>query len=138
MPQIINGVTCRTREESLKHILSQAEKGKIGPNLRKGDTGCRYRYGSGNNCAVGSLFSPAQLDHIERLEANSNCLLGLWSHIEIGIANIEAVTGLSVKDLTDIQSAHDATLTRTARPERAVAAVVNLVETMLENPPAKV
>jgi len=106
--QIINGVKCRTGKESLEHIIKQAKKGKIGANLDKGDDygSCEYVYPSGNNCAVGSLFSQAQLKDIRKHHHNGSNI-GFVAATHVGHKNIETVTGLKVSQLMHIQNIHD-------------------------------
>lgn len=105
--QIINGVQCRTREESLRHIVKRAKLKKIGPKTEREAAGstCEYRYSSGNNCAVGSLFSKAQLLNIEAKGENESAILYLAD--SIGRKNIETVTGMRLKELEKLQDIHD-------------------------------
>ena len=111
MPKIINGVTCRTREESLKHIIKQAKAGKIGPKGSEWSSGsCHYKYLSGNHCAVGCLFSANQLKDIERRDFNSTSIAMVAQ--EIGQKNIEAVTGMTVRELVKLQRLHDLAVER--------------------------
>lgn len=147
MPTIINGVTCRTREESLRHIISQASKGKIGPKItskgkihskdsRTSELLCRYEYASGNNCAIGSLFSPQQLRQIKKDGKNDTSVSALKS--AYGQKNLEAVTGLTFKELDKLQSKHDDSLNKaswidqTDLVKRAVQAVVDQAAVMLK------
>lgn len=140
MPHTINGVQCRTKVESLQHIIIQAKKGKIGPKLEKGDKpNCNYQYPSGNNCAVGCLFSEAQLKLI--MEENEYQETMNEEHIAslaktFGAKNIEAVTGMKLHELETIQKAHDSELTSFGTPEerleKAIEAVVSKAKTMLE------
>jgi hypothetical protein len=125
MPTIINGVACRSKIESLKHIISQAKKGKIGPNAEKGDHrgACQYTYASGNHCAVGSLFSEAQLKLIDQEDENESDVEAVAS--VFGEKNIEAVTGMTVQELRALQKVHDDafqtyTLTREECAERVI------------------
>jgi hypothetical protein len=151
MPQIINGVSCRSKIESLQHIIDQAKKGTIGPNVSKGDKlDCLYQYPSGNNCAVGSLFSEVQLKAI-------NCSTDRWeSHNEesvealariFGKDNIEIVTGMTIAELVTIQRVHDKALEGVYRllsqeqeqkAKKAVQAVIDTATKMLEKAQAKV
>jgi len=151
MPHIINGVSCRSKIESLQHIIDQAKQGKIGPNVNKGDKlDCAYQYKSGNNCAVGSLFSEAQLKEI-------NCSADPWeSHNEesvdalariFGKNNIEAVTGMAIAELVTIQRVHDKALEgaysllaqqQADKAEKAVSAVIDTATMMLKMAQAKV
>lgn len=111
MTYLVNGVECRTREESLRHIIRQAKLKRIGPKTeREGALGqCQYRYASGNNCAVGSLFSKAQLKDIQAKHANDSGIDWL-ARREIGVRNIETVTGMKIEELTILQQIHDDTL----------------------------
>lgn len=139
MPHIINGVQCRTKIESLKHIIYQARAGKIGPKFNKGDKpNCNYQYPSGNHCAVGCLFSEAQLKLITQEDEFQSSMNE--EHIgslaaAFGKKNIEAVTGMTVEELTAIQKAHDNELTsfgtQKERLEKAIEAVVSKAKTML-------
>jgi hypothetical protein len=106
--QIINGVKCRSGRESLAHIIKQAKKGKIGANADKGDSfgDCEYVYPSGNNCAVGSLFSKAQLKDIRKHHHNG-ANIGYVAAVHVGHKNLETVTGLKVSQLIHIQNIHD-------------------------------
>ena len=106
--KIINGVECRTREESLRHIARQAKLKKIGPKRETEHGNCQYLYESGNNCAVGSLFSPKQLEEIDAKAFNELSIGYLAS--EVGKKNIETVTGMKLKELELLQKIHDDTL----------------------------
>lgn len=133
MPHIINGVQCRTKVESLKHIISQAEKGKIGPDATKGDHrgACQYTYPSGNHCAIGSLFSEAQLKLIDKEDENESDITVIAD--AFGKQNVEAVTGMTVSELKTLQSVHDdAFRTYTVTREEAIKEVVAKAKTMLE------
>lgn len=104
----INGVKCRTAIESLKYIIKRAGENKLGPtklDLTKNSTwdNCMYEYPSGNNCAVGCLFSKEQLKYIN--EYNSISIDALSD--VIGVKNIETVTGLELQDLISLQQIHD-------------------------------
>lgn len=147
MPTIINGVSCRSKIESLQHIIDQAKKGKIGPNLDKGDpkNSCFYQYPSGNNCAVGSLFSEAQLKQINTGDNwhghNEESIAGLAKHF--GEKNVETVTGMKIKDLQLLQNVHDKALQLWSRTDRervngAREAVIEQAKKMLEQAQAKV
>ena len=111
MPKTINGVKCRTREESLKHIIKRAKANKIGPNVTDCNASfdnCQYQYPSGNNCAVGSLFSKAQLKNIQ--ERNLNSMSIGYATTAIGLKNIQTVTGMTLKELQKLQTIHDKVL----------------------------
>lgn len=109
MTYLVNGIECRTREESLKHIVQQAKLKKIGPKTEREACGCEYEYPSGNNCAVGSLFSKAQLKSIDEAAQNEVSIDYLAKDF-IGRRNIETVTGMKLKELQIIQQIHDGTL----------------------------
>lgn len=110
MTYFVKGIECRTREESLRHIIQQAKLKKIGPKTEKDETyGCEYEYPSGNNCAVGSLFSKEQLKDIRAQHANGSAILFLAQY-HIGKRNIETVTGMKLKELEILQRIHDDTL----------------------------
>jgi hypothetical protein len=140
MPQIINGVLCRSKIESLQHIIDQAKQGKIGPNIDKGDfPNCTYQYPSGNHCAVGSLFSQAQLEAItaenEWSESHNEESVGNLA-IVFGETNIETVTGMTIEELGTIQRAHDNALsagfgTAQERVQKARQGVVAQATAML-------
>jgi len=148
MPQIINGVSCRSKIESLQHIIEQAKKGTIGPNVSKGDPigSCFYQYPSGNNCAVGSLFSQAQLKQINNTDDswhsyNEESIAGLA--LRFGKKNVETVTGMSVPELTRLQHTHDEALQGFAdndegRVKNARQAVIEQATKMLKAAQAKV
>lgn len=123
MPKIINGVTCRTRKESLMHIMDQARKGKIGPTEKDDQYDCSYRYPSGNCCAVGSLFSKQQLKDIKDRNLNDTKVFLLASRV--GESNITTVTGMTVRELDNIQRIHD---TRTQSTGGAQKARIKLIE----------
>jgi hypothetical protein len=110
MTYLIKGIECRTREESLRHIAQQAKLKKIGPKTEKDETyGCEYEYPSGNNCAVGSLFSKAQLKDIRAQHANGTSI-GYLAKYQMGVRNIETVTGMKIEELEILQRIHDDTL----------------------------
>ena len=119
MPKIINGTKCRTREESLRHIMRQAKANKIGPEPTDATRfdNCLYEYESGNNCAVGCLFSKAQIKDLKKRSLNGMSIKYITDIV--GQANIETVTGMSKKELGQLQELHDRTLekfdVRTAR-----------------------
>lgn len=134
--KIINGVKCRTGRESLEHIIKQANKGKIGANVDKGDSygDCEYVYPSGNNCAVGSLFSKAQLKDIRKRHHNGSNI-GYVAAVCVGHDNLETVTGLTVGQLMHIQNIHDKYEGKT-RIEHVVQACEEALKTgMLKDKP---
>jgi hypothetical protein len=133
MPHIINGVQCRTKIESLQHIIDQAKKGKIGPNAEKGDYrgSCQYTYRSGNHCAVGSLFSEAQLKVIDQEDENESNISILAD--VFGKKNIEAVTGMTISELRTLQATHDEAFGNYGYTRSEVLeAVIKKAESMLE------
>lgn len=110
MTYFVKGIECRTREESLKHIAQQAKLKKIGPKTEREEASgfCNYLYSSGNNCAVGSLFSQEQLKDIQARHCNELSISYLAT--AIGKRNIETVTGMKLKELEILQKIHDDTL----------------------------
>ena len=132
MPTDINGVTCRTARESLEHIIAHAKAGRIGPSDKRADDGhrhtCLYEYPSGNNCAVGVLFSKAQLEFIRKVEGE-NQMIGHLARKHIGERNLQAVTGLPMRSLEMLQRAHDDTLSQS--PQMARLAVMKVAQNML-------
>ncbi len=129
--KVINGVECRTREESLRHIIKRAKLKKIGPKTEREAAGstCEYRYASGNNCAVGSLFSKAQLMDIDARGENESAILYVADNI--GRKNIEAVTGMSLKELESLQDIHDSAV-QDESPQAARNALIKHCEKELE------
>ena len=129
--KFINGVACRTKRESLLHIIAQAEAGTISAkdkrDARFGQ--CAYVYPSGNNCAVGSLFSKEQLKDIERLELNEMSIDYVAD--KIGEKNIEAVTGMTMFELESLQKTHDEVLQNSGF-EKARQAVIHHAKDMLQ------
>ena len=109
MTYLVNGIECRTRQESLIHIAQQAKLKKIGPKNEHEHGFCEYRYASGNNCAVGALFSKAQLDQIDAWGCTSTSINQL-ALVNIGKRNVETITGMKLKELEIIQKIHDDTL----------------------------
>lgn len=135
MPHIINGVECRNREESLRHIIKQAKAEKIGPKVGKDSTGsCQYHYPSGNNCAVGSLFSDNQIAYIKRFGMNDTRITLVATNV--GADNIKTVTGMAITELQCIQSIHDQAVSSGA--EKARQKVIAYCEKELEKAQAKV
>jgi hypothetical protein len=105
--QIINGVKCRTRVESLSHIIERAKKNKIGIEHGKGDDdSCQYLFKSGNNCGVGSLFDKNQLKWLKKQGLNDSSISYVAQGF-VGKKNIETVTGMTLKELVHIQALHD-------------------------------
>ena len=141
MPHIINGVSCRSKIESLQHIIDQAKKGKVGPNISRKDpsTSCYYQYPSGNNCAIGCLFSKAQLKQInngdEWTDHNEESIKGLAQYF--GRKNVETVTGMEISELEILQNTHDRELQAYSsndkeRVKNARQAVIDKANEMLE------
>ena len=134
MPHITNGIECRTAKESLKYLIKQAKAGKIGPTDKPCDAdwqhSCAYIYPSGNHCAIGALFSKAQLDFIEAGGDMETSIKHLTA-CRIGERNVEAVTGLPVNTLQSLQTTHDRALGNRG-PEAARNAVIYFAEKMLQ------
>ena len=132
MPHIINGIECRSKIESLQHILDQAKKGKLGPNTEKGDGrgDCSYLYPSGNHCAVGCLFSEAQIQAIINEDVNESDVALIVD--TFGRKNIEAVTGMTFEELRDLQTLHDHAFgSYLATREDSIAMITSKVKTLL-------
>jgi len=133
----INGIKCRTRNESLKHIIEQTKAGKVGPkssdqHVMFGDL-CSYQYESGNNCAVGCLFTKEQLKWIDDRLLNNTDILDLSQRVSV--ENIEAVTGIPLTTLYDIQCEHDDILACEMDPEQRKIAqqkFIKYIESLLE------
>lgn len=136
MSKIINGITCRTREESLKHILDQARKSKIGPSAADGKSNnCQYVYPSGNHCAVGCLLDDKQLKDIERRELNE---MSIWKVGQtIGEINLTTVTGMTFLELKKLQNLHDTKLGQKG-PAQARKAIMDYCKEELKNLQANV
>ena len=128
--QIINGVECRTREESLRHIAQQAKLKKVGPKTEREACGCEYQYPSGNNCAVGSLFNKAQLKTIKKAGLNEMAI-DYVARDYVGQKNIETVTGMEMKELKKLQELHDGVV-QDRSPQAARDALIRYCETELE------
>lgn len=112
MPTIVNGVECRTREESLKRIVAQINAGKVGPRPEEMPKhSCEYRYPSGNHCAIGCLLSAEQLDYIAGHELNE--MTASYAAKWIGKSNLETVTGMQMVELSTIQKIHDTNMEST-------------------------
>lgn len=134
MPHITNGIECRTAKESLQFVIEQAKAGKIGPTDQPCDADwqhtCAYIYPSGNHCAVGALFSKAQVEFIET-GGNGETSIKYLAKISIGERNVEAVTGLPVNTLQSLQTTHDRALGNHG-PDAARKAVIDFAEKMLQ------
>lgn len=97
----------RTREEALKHILSELLAGNLGARV---NTTCKYSDGR-ICCSIGCLFTPAQRRDIIFRGLNT-CSVGFLAE-KIGVTNIETVTGLTIKECGRIQGMHDTDATTT-------------------------
>ena len=87
--------------DQLRKIRDFALKKKLGAHS---SDGCAYKH-RGHFCAVGCLFNEAQLKDIKLRGLNTNGITTLSE--EIGIKNIEAVTGFELQELSYLQSLHD-------------------------------
>jgi hypothetical protein len=135
MATIINGVKCRTREESLRHIIKQAKAGKIGPNNESdasSASNCMYEYRSGNNCAVGCLLSKEQLKDLKRQSLNEMSIFYVAATNSIGLKNVETVTGMKLPELRKIQMIHDQALERSGGVQMARNKLIEYCEKELE------
>lgn len=95
----------RTPLQAYQHVLSRFKAGKLG--AMKSTGGCVYQEeGVDKNCAVGCLFTQAQLDDIKARGLNSSA--GVTRLVEVfGLKNIEHVTGLKLGALMEMQGMHD-------------------------------
>lgn len=99
----------RTPLQAYQHVLVALEEGRLGAMV---GGSCVYRSigdrddGGNRYCSVGCLFSEAQLDDISRRGLNMGAIVE-WLGNEIGVKNIETVTGLSIDALTTMQVQHD-------------------------------
>lgn len=96
----------RTRKQALKHILSELVGGRLGAADKW--EGCQYEAkvdGVVKHCGVGCLFTPAQIRSIKMRGLNGQSIDGVEE--KIGTKNLEAVTGLCMPELEEIQSMHD-------------------------------
>jgi hypothetical protein len=95
----------RTPLQAYQHVLARFRAGKLGAMKPTG--GCVYQEeGVDKNCAVGCLFTQAQLDDIKARGLNSSAGVTRLAN-DIGLDNIEAVTGLKLADLMEMQGMHD-------------------------------
>lgn len=125
--KVIAGVKCRSAIESLEHIIKRAKAGKIGPTKKDRDEykHCAYKYPSGNNCAVGCLFSKDQLKDICNKNVNGNGVVSLAR--VIGAHNLETVTGMDIPSLLLLQKAHDDVVNEGKKPTKTVIAQAKLL-----------
>jgi hypothetical protein len=96
-----------SRKQALKNVLSALDAGQLGA-FRDGS--CMYEdirasNGERRYCSVGVLFTDAQRRDIRFRGLNQEDVGSLAE--AIGQDNIEAVTGLTVEDLQDMQTVHD-------------------------------
>ena len=94
----------RTRLQAYKHVLAMFKAKRLGAYSSK-DRSCAYRLDE-RRCAVGCFFTEAQLDDITERRLNIKAGVSQLAAI-IGQKNIEHVTGLTLKELIDLQSYHD-------------------------------
>ena len=88
-----------SRQESLRKILAYADQPK------RFFVDAKYSNGKGCKCAVGVLFSPAQLRDISK-RGLQGVSVKMLAH-QIGVENIEFVTGLTLPELEFLQDAND-------------------------------
>lgn len=124
----VNEFVGPTREQSLKKILAYAKNPKTRFASRY------YTNGSGNHCAVGTLFSKEQIQDIISRRLNGADIEELAFTVSgtdktrIGKKNIEAVTGLTLRELTIIQRANDHCISSDAQKESVKKAVMSLLK----------
>lgn len=124
----VNRFVGPTREQSLKKILTYAKNPKT-----RFASGC-YINGLGNYCAVGTLFSKAQIQDI--ISRRLNCadieelafIISGTDKTRIGKKNIEAVTGLTLQELRVIQRANDCRISGYTQKESVKKAVMSLLK----------
>ncbi len=95
----------RTREQALRHILSELIAGRLGANLH---AACAYEAvtkGVVRHCGVGCLFNEAQIKSLKARGLNEEPIDIVRDHI--GKKNLETVTGLDMDELEYIQDVHD-------------------------------
>jgi hypothetical protein len=102
MSQVVNGFTRRTLRQALEDILRAAEAHELAQ-----PGGCRYvnELECDRPCAIGSLLSPAQRQHVLDNGLNDKQTNFLWR--VIGPQNMEFVTGLNKAQAEIIQSRYD-------------------------------
>ena len=92
-----------TKLAAYKKVLSGIKSGIVDPEKMYF---CQYREpATGLQCGVGILFNDAQLNDILERGLNEWSIRQLAN--VIGVKNIETVTGLSLKELDDLQTHHD-------------------------------
>lgn len=104
-------LTTEGKIAAYEKVLKAVDDGIISPRHNyAGATSCSYERkarGKVSRCAVGCLFTPKQIADVKRRRLNTSTgVYELAKHI--GKANIEAVTGLPVARLSNLQDQHDA------------------------------
>lgn len=95
-----------TRKTALQHILKEYNTKRLGATTNTWWPKCVYEApGDQRHCAVGALFSPAQLADLKTRGINSSGITEVIS--VIGKNNIETVTGMKSAELVKLQSLHD-------------------------------
>ena len=97
--EVVNGIQRGDRAASLRKIIAYANQPK------KYFVDGKYSDGKGCHCAVGVLFTPAQLRDIARRGMTQASVMILAS--AVGRKNIEFVTGMSLSELKELQEAND-------------------------------
>jgi putative SOS response-associated peptidase YedK len=97
----MHGYPSPSKLDQYRKLKEKALKGKLGAESTHG---CKYE-AEGRNCAVGALFTTAQLNDIEERGMNAYGVGGLACYV--GKKNLEAVTGFTLRELAEMQCMHD-------------------------------
>jgi len=99
----------RTRLSALKHILNMLDACMLGAGAGRAIGGCMYRF-KGSYCAVGCLFTEAQLDDIRKVGLNNVAVDELAKYV--GEENLKYMTGMTLDELSEMQRMHDSAFDR--------------------------
>lgn len=95
----------RTRKEAYKHILKELRNDGLGAMI---NNACVYEVDGALgpiHCGIGCLFNKLQIADIKARGLNRVDIDSVAD--EISITNIEAVTGLCMDELVELQGEHD-------------------------------
>ena len=98
----MHGYNSPSKLDQYRKLKRKALAGKLGARSQQG---CVYAHG-GRNCAIGALFTQAQIKDIKECGLNHFSIQCVSE--TIGRKNLEAVTGFTLKELTVMQHLHDA------------------------------
>jgi hypothetical protein len=93
-----------SEKKTYKHLLSMYLDGKMG-GYEEGTGNCLYEDDTGHRCVIGCLFNKKQLTDIKDRGLGSEDISDVANII--GVDNIEAVCGLGIGDLIELQKSHD-------------------------------